>query len=464
MREDAIRSIAIVGGGIVGLSAAIAFARSLPGVEVTLVETTPDAAALSDLLSTAHPGAARFHALIGLDEGDLVRSGIATHHLGTIFEDWPPGREPWVHAFGDYGKPANAVPFDHIWVQAHQTGRALPYDRYSVGAALARAGKFVHPAADREFVGSRFRYGLRFDPGRYRERLRVQAQAANVRFTSGDAANVDRREDGGIAALLLAAGSRIEADLFVDCTGPSARILTLLDDSFEDWSAWMPFGRVALKTEPSGGTPATADRVSAGEDGWRIQWPLTGKTITAHVGNDEGVPISRGRRLRPWVRNVLALGDSAVSLDPLHGFHLQLAQSAILLALELLPTRDVHPVETDEYNRRAELVTRRIRDFVALHYAHSGWTDAEPPDSLARTLDQYEHRGRLPFHEEESISRDSWTAALLGLGIIPRNVDPQALAVSLDQAAPAMDKLAAEIEQAVDSVPSYADYLARLTR
>ena len=37
--EPAIRSIAIVGGGSVGLSAALAFARAFAGLRVTVVET-----------------------------------------------------------------------------------------------------------------------------------------------------------------------------------------------------------------------------------------------------------------------------------------------------------------------------------------------------------------------------------------------------------------------------------------
>ena len=199
-------------------------------------------------------------------------------------------------------------------------------------------------------------------------------------------------------------------------------------------------------------------------------WPLPGRTIRARFG--KGSSLIRGRRLEPWTGNVLAIGDSATALDPLHRLNLDLAHNAILLALELLPGRDFNPVETAEYNRRAEQVTRRVRDFVALHYLRSGLSDgawgsaakAEPPDSLARTLDQYEHRGRLPFHEEERISRDSWAAALIGLGVRPRHVDPQALNVPLEEAVAAMDRLVQEIGQAVAGVPAYGDYFGRITR
>jgi tryptophan halogenase len=86
----------------------------------------------------------------------------------------------------------------------------------------------------------------------------------------------------------------------------------------------------------------------------------------------------------------------------------------------------------------------------------------EPPGSLARTLDQYEYRGRLPFHEEESVTRDSWTATLLGIGIVPVHVDPQAAAVPLQKAVQRMRELAREIEEVVAKLPTYSDYLRRM--
>jgi len=461
----AIRSIAVAGGGIVGLSAALAFARALPGTRVTVIETTPDPAALADVLPTLHPMAARFHGLVGVDKAELVSSGIATHHLATRFEHWSAPGQPWVHAFGAYGKPAGVIPFDQIWVRAHRAGQALDYDRYSVGAELARNGKFVHPAKDPDFTGSRFAYGLRVDPEHYR--AHVRKPASDVAFVEADIGEVERREDGGIAALTLTDGLRLEADLFIDCTGPGARLISLLEDSFEDWSAWMPFDRLALESVPGDGMPATSDRITAEADGWTIEWPLRGRTLVGRVG-PQGTDITRGRRLRPWVHNVLAIGDSATALDPLHGYQLALAQNAILLALELLPGRDFASVETDEYNRRAEQVTRRVRDFLALHYLRSGvWRElasVEPPDSLAETLDHYEHRGRLPYHEEEIVSRDSWTAALLGLGVVPRHDDPQSISVPLEQSVPAMQRLADEIRDIVAGLPSYGAYLAHVAR
>lgn len=462
----------IAGGGLVGLSAATAFARALPDTRLTVIDTGPDPAALADLVPLSSPGIEHFHAAIGLEERDLVRDGIATHHLGTIFEHWSSSGAAWIHAFGKYGKPADGVPFDQVWFYARQAGEVGTYERYSVGAMLARHGKFVHPTMDPNSLGSGFAYGLRLDPDRYRDRLKQQATASGVAFISGGVGRVEPK-DGGVAALLLTDGRRVEADLFVDCTGPSARLLAAIDDSFEDWSAWIPFDRLAISSEPGVMIASPAIRVRALNNGWSAEWTLRGRKLCARLAiAGLGASIRPGRRLRPWIGNVLALGDAATAFDPLHGFNLDAAQRAILLALELLPGRDFNPLETGEYNRRSEQVTRRMRDFIILHYLRSGrssglWAqlgEIVPPDSLARTLEQYEYRGRLPFHEEESVTRYSWAAALIGMGIVPAKVDPQAAGVPLDRAFSAMRQLAREIDEVVQRLPNYGDYLARMIR
>jgi tryptophan halogenase len=305
--------------------------------------------------------------------------------------------------------------------------------------------------------------------------------------TEGEFGQVERRGDGGIAALLLKDGRRIEADLFLDCAGPSAPLLTAVGDSFEDWSAWLPADRLLLG-ELKGRRPSPVDGVEALDDGWRWTAPLAGKALVgfayASAITDEQqarrvleagemATIRTGRQRAPWVHNVLALGDAAVAVDPLEGVNLHLAQSAILRALELLPGRDCHPVELAEYNRRTDWATSRVRDFLALHYLRSGrregcfWAelaDRPPPETLALTLEQWERRGRLPFFEEESFDSDSWTAVLFGLGIMPRDVDPVADGVSLDQAVPAIARHAKSLAALAARLPAYPDYLEGMRR
>jgi tryptophan halogenase len=487
--DRTIRSIAVAGAGIVGLSAAIAFARALPKARVSLVALPTDPSALADRTAATMPTVHRFHAAVGLDELDLVRRSIALHRLGTSFSSWSASGEPWYLAFGDYGQPAGRLPFHQVWAAARGVEGTLPYHRYCAAALLAEAGKFVHPVQDTASPLSTYLYGLFLDPALYRARLEEQLEAQQIERIDGALASVERSGDGRVAAMLLGDGRRIEADLFIDCAGPSAPLLSALDDGFEDWSDSLPCDRL-LTGEGKQAGPSSCDAAIAIPEGWLWTVPLPGRTLSAllyhsatpeaearrlfaqEAGVEEAgaVAFRPGRRPAPWTGNVLALGDASVALDPLHGAGLHLAHSAILRALELLPGRDCHELELREYNRQTGQETLRVRDFLALHYLRSGrsegafWRSLEgrpAPESLAHTLEQFEERGRLPFYEEESFTPDQWAAALLGLGVYPRAADPGASGI-LDEAVPAMQGLAARLADLPERLPAYPDYLARM--
>jgi tryptophan halogenase len=490
--DRAIRSIAVVGGGIVGLSAALAFARALPAARVEVVDTPADPAALADRMPSTLPAVGRFHAWIGIDELDLVRRGIATHRLGTRFEKWSAGGEAWTHVFGDHGRPVGPIGFHDLWLRAHRAKTALPFDRYAAAVLLGEAGRFVHPEEDPRSALGTFLYALRLDPGAYRARLAEAATATPAR--AGVVAAIDRRDDGAVAALRLADGRRLEADLFLDCAGPRAPLLAMLDDGFEDWGEWLPADRLLVGEEAFDGPPRPLDTATANAAGWRWSIPLTGRRafgfafagaateedrarrLLAMEDGGEGaaaVAIRPGRRPRPWVYNVLALGDAAAALDPLHGTNLSLAHSGIERALELLPGRDCHPLETAEYNRRTAQETERARDFLALHYLRSGRSRGEfweglaerpLPATLARTVEQFAARGRFAVFEEEFFEKQAWVAAMIGLGILPAWPNAMTGSVSEEDAARAMRELAETLAALPQRLPPYPDYLARMRR
>lgn len=487
-----IRSVWVVGAGIVGLSAALAFARALPDIRVRLIATPADPFALADRIGLSLPAIHVFHAAIGLDELQLVREGIAFHHLGTTFEGWTADGSTWRHVFGEYGLAASGVPFHQIWARLRRSRLAEPFDRYAAAALLVDAGKFVHPQEDPRSPLSNYLYGLRLDPEAYQARLAAQVDKMGIEIIDGVIAGLDRRQDGGVAAVRLADGRAIEADLFLDCAGPSAPLRSVIDDEFEDWAKYLPCDRFTLGVAARPAAPLPADQVKAVDEGW-----LWVSTLPRHLASGmawdskaaseadaarvlekecqvaaaEVVVIRTGRRLAPWKYNVLALGDSAVVGDPLHGPGLYLAQSAILRALELLPGRDCHPLELREYNRRTAQQTARLRDFQSLHYLRCGRSDGEfwawasnrtVSDDLARTLDQYESRGRLPFYEEESFDAQSWLAVFGGLERLPEMIDPASDRVDPDRAKQAMRDYAARLAALPAGLPFYPDYLRRM--
>jgi tryptophan halogenase len=203
------------------------------------------------------------------------------------------------------------------------------------------------------------------------------------------------------------------------------------------------------------------DRVSATANGWR--WTasspagsLSGQVFSSAHARDadaesgETIPLRQGRWRELFVRNCVAIGDAAVAIEPLEWTNLHLAHSQIDRLVSMMPGRDCAPVELAEFNRQCGQEADRIRDFLCLHYfcarrSEAFWRDAAaitPPPSLAHTLSLFAERGRLPYYEEETFTRDSWLAVLLGQGVKPRRLDPMTDLVPSPEAERAMAAIA----------------------
>lgn len=468
----AIRSVCIAGAGPVGLGAALAFARALPMVRVTLIDCGTEPAALADRLCATLPVSRAFHAAVGIGERDLVAAGAATPCLGTRFSGWSAGGEDWTLSFGEHGLAASGVAFHHLWVRAKLAGGAPPFDRFALGAVLGNAGRFVHPRPGSGTPLARFDYRLRLVAQRYAALLATRLAARPVERMAAQVVAVERREDGGIATLLLDGGKRVEADLFIDCSGPAAVIASHMDGARESWSEWLPVDRIALSDAPDH-APAPLDNLVAGAGGWTRATPHgdgaqildAWASALPQAKARDGVAIHPGRLTQPWTANVLALGDAAIVPDPALGLELTLAHMGILRALDLTPGRDCHPVEIAEYNRRTADEALRVRDLgIALMHAGpvAGQSWAALPDSIALTLDQFAERGRLPFFEEELFDNNGWLALLLGTGQLPRAPDPVVGSVDPVAAAAGMARLADDYAAIAERALPYADYLAQM--
>ena len=482
-----IASIAVLGAGIGGLSAAIAFARALPGLAVTLIETPDDPAAVIDRLPGTLSPIAEFHDRIGLRERDLLAAG-ATHRLGTRLSDWSADGAPFVLAHGERGGTIAPGAFHQHWLNARRAGKTAAFEAFSVSAVLASADKFVHPSNDPSSPISGFGYALRLDPTRYRDLLRALARHIGIVPVPGAFAGVERGEDGRVSAVVLADGRRVVADLYLDCAGPAAPLRSALDTQWDDWRSWLPVDRLLLGAAPAQ-APTPTDDLVAVPAGWRFtsalrDRTLTGLAFTADQTLDSSarrilpagetiVPLAAGAHREPWRNNVLALGDAAVMVDPLAHANLHLAHAAILRAIDLLPGRDCAPTELAEYNAQSYRQAARVRDYQSAHYLPTGrtrgpfWKRASRlprPDSLAHTLEQFAHRGRLPFYEDESFDKDDWHGLLLGLGMIPRVADPIASATAPATIAATLRRLAEATAALPARLPPYPAYLAQLER
>src|SRR5258708_40258848 len=84
----------------------------------------------------------------------------------------------------------------------------------------AYTGKFMRPvpAANSPLAG--ITYALHFDASLFARYLRTIAEAGGVERTEGRVQSASlKSEDGFISSLTLESGERVEADLYIDCSG-----------------------------------------------------------------------------------------------------------------------------------------------------------------------------------------------------------------------------------------------------
>ena len=486
MAPRAIERVLVAGGGLTGWCAAAALKRRAPFLDVTLLATTIAPDALADRIACTLPSLPGFQADLGLGEDDGVTRTGAGYRLGTRFSGWAEGLPDYVHAYGGYGHAIGPAAFYLHWLRASRAGHPAPFDAFSPAAQAARAGRFLPPGPGMAFADHE--YGLTLDLDRHRAMMRAFALHVGVREIVGEVAAVARDDRGFLSALTLKDGETRTADLFVDATGPTARLRGAIDEAWQDWRDWLPGDRVLLGTRHAGEGPPVLTPVTAHAAGWHWE---SGEQVglvyaAAYLSDDEAaamlarhgtsptppIAVRPGTRPEAWRANCVAIGDAATQVEPLEWCNLHLALSAIDRLITMLPDTEMAPVEAADFNRQTLAEAERVRDFLAAHYRTARrpepmWralADVTPPAGLAHMLTQFAERGRLPFHEEETFTRDSWAAILLGQGFLPRRIDPLVEGVPLADVRGAMDRMTDAIAATLPRLPAHAEWRAAQTR
>ncbi|SFK51613.1 tryptophan halogenase [Sphingomonas sp. NFR04] len=493
------QQVLIAGGGSAGWMAAALFARlrPAPDTQITLVE--------SEAIGTIGVGEATvpilqdFNRLLGLHEPDFVAATQGSFKLGIEFVGWGATDNRHFHGFGDFGPPIEGIAPHHHWHRLRAAGRITdPIDDWSMPACAAAEDRFAPPEALRG-EAAQYRYAYHFDAGLYARLLRGYAEARGVTRIEGRILHADRDpETGDLTALQLDGDRRIEADLFIDCTGFASRLLgDALDTKFVDWSHWLPADRALAQGCTRAGRFTPFTRSTAHAVGWQWRIPLQHRTgnglvySSAYLPDDEaaaqlaanldgdaiGDPrllrFTTGRRERFWAHNVVAIGLAAGFLEPLESTSLQLVQTGLARLAELLPSAGrADPAIVAEYNRETIGEYARIRDFLIAHYCISRrpepfWRDMAAmavPDSLAHKLALWDASARVPLYELESHGEASWVAVLLGQGRMPRGHDPAADRPALDALQHAFDARRAALTTALPRLPAHDHFVARTCR
>ena len=494
MEDGSLRRIVIVGGGTAGWMTAAALSRfCVPRFEVVLVES--DEIGTIGVGEATIPSIMQFNEALGINEAEFLSATGATYKLGIAFEGWGKPDEGYVHAFGLVGAALGVVPFHHYWLRGRKLGIAKPLGHYVLHTLAIAANRFAHITPPAGSPLPPLPYAFHFDASLYAKFLRGFAEGRGIVRQEGRIVAVERnQQNGDIGAVVLANGSRVEGDLFIDCSGFRGLLIEQeLEAGFEDWTHWLQCDRAVAvpcaRVDPL--VPLT--RSIARKAGWQWRIPLQHRIGNGHVFNsdhiseDEATAIllanldgeamaeprtirfKTGRRSKCWVRNVVAIGLSSGFIEPLESTSIHLIQTAITRLIDLLPDGEISEATRDDYNARSAFETERIRDFIILHY-HANQRDGEPfsdglramdvPEPLKHKIDQFRSTGRVVPSFDELFDTRAWIHVMIGQNIIPRSYHPVADILPEPRLKEFLDGLERSHLQQVQRMSDHAEFVA----
>jgi len=134
-----------------------------------------------------------------------------------------------------------------------------------------------------------------------------------------------------------------------------------------------------------------------------------------------------------WNRNCVSLGLASGFLEPLESTSIHLIQNSIIRLIKMFPRAGIEQAGIDQFNREVKSEFEYIRDFIILHYHvnrrvdSSYWIDCREmsvPDSLSHRIELFSRNGVVFREYGELFSEVSWTAVLVGQGIVPDDYHP----------------------------------------
>jgi tryptophan halogenase len=260
-----------------------------------------------------------------------------------------------------------------------------------------------------------------------------------------DVVNQVETGDAGVQRLFLEGGQEVEADFFVDASGYRAELIgKALGEDFMDFTNALFCDRAIVggwkrTTEPYHPF-TTAETMDAGWS-WQIEhddlinrgYVFCSKNLTDEQAIDEfrqknpkleiakAIPFPAGVHRRTWVKNVIAIGNSAGFVEPLEATAIgMICDAAVRLvkALQASGNRNL-PIQQKIYNRITQTNWETIRDFLALHYKFNTrldtefWKTARAEVDIGEAqefVDYYRHVGPDFSMLDSEFRRNSFTA------------------------------------------------------
>lgn len=415
-----VRSITVLGGGSAGFIAALTLKRKRPHLRVRLLRS-PQLGIIGVGEGTTPYFPQHLHGYLGLKADKFYAEAQPVWKLG-IHYLWGP-RPSFNFTF------APQTDFRHADLPKNN-GYYCGEDFSDVNAAsalVARNRVFQRQPDGSPLITDALAYHI--ENKKLVGYLEARARDFGVEIHDGTVASVERREDGGVAALVLEDGGREAADLLVDASGFFSELLgKALEEPFVDYRDALFCDRAVVGgwARPPGDPiqPCTTAETMDGGWCWRIDHEEIinrGYVYASDQMSDDAaeaefrrknpllehtrmVKFRTGRYRRQWVHNVVGVGNASGFVEPLEATALMCICLQSRALADGLAETDDEPTRSmiGMYNQYLAGLWDEVRDFLAVHYKFntrldtSFWQRCRAETALhgaAALVDYYQENG-----------------------------------------------------------------------
>jgi len=416
------KKLLVVGGGSAGwLAAAYLDARLNRGghrrIDISVVES-PDVPRIGVGEATI-PSINHILDVVGLDENEFLRRTDGTFKQAIKFINWRENRgEAFYHPFNRFRES----PVDHTTRRWLRSDRSVPFAAtVSVQPGLCDANLAPKTIGQWNY-GAPLSYAFHMNALKFADCLRDIATSRGVQHYPDHVVEVEKHECGDIAAVRTRSELRLEADLFIDCTGFRARLIEEeLGVGWVDFSKWLLCDRAVVMPVdyathyPGFVRPYTMS--TALSAGWVWDIPLQNRRGVGYVHSSQFIDVAAaerelrayegphaealdtrvvefrvGMREKTWHRNCIAIGLASGFLEPLESTGIYLGELAAVMLAEHFPDGDDVASIAFRFNRIMANRYHEILDFINLHYCLTRrtdtafWREVQQPERLNSRL------------------------------------------------------------------------------
>ena len=415
-----IDKIIIVGGGSSGWMTASILIKQFPNKEIIVID--PESGSPIGVGESTYDGIMDYIKYLEIDIKDFFKYTDASIKLAIQFSKFYNNKEGdrFIYPFGLADTSGTKWGLQDWLVKKYVEPNTLVQEypeSYFPAASLVKHKRFSENLNGTlgNFNSENYT-ALHFDALKFASWLKNRyAIPRGVKVFSSEIDNAFTN-DLGIDYLLLKDGSKLSADLYVDCTGFKSLLLEgVLKEPFIDYTNVLPNNRAWATQIQYVEKEKELDCVTnctALNNGWVWNIPLWSRIGTGYVYSDKyttpenallefknyltskdmtcprtkeyvetlefkDIEIKSGIHERLWVKNVVAIGLSAGFIEPLESNGLFTVHEFLFALVRSLLREKTSQWDIDMFNNKTRKVFDNFVDFIRLHYALSIRDDSE---------------------------------------------------------------------------------------